>query len=169
MPALSKPTNGTNADYANRIGLLFDAFNNGNYNFPATQVPHADANTLDDYEEGTWTPSLGGTATYTSQVGSYTKIGRQVSAHVRLLVNAIGTGSTGVISGLPFTVSGAATQAGHVGYFGGIATNYTFLSVYASGTTIGISAVAAAAAGMAAPGVVFGNAAEVIAAVHYHV
>jgi hypothetical protein len=36
----------------------------------------AAANALDDYEEGTFTPSLGGDATYLAQSGSYTKIGR---------------------------------------------------------------------------------------------
>ena len=41
----------------------------------------ATANELDDYEEGTWTPSVGGTATYTHQDGRYTKIGNTV--HVR--------------------------------------------------------------------------------------
>ena len=34
----------------------------------------AAANALDDYEEGTWTPTLGGNTSYTSQAGRYTKI-----------------------------------------------------------------------------------------------
>ena len=51
--------------------------------FPATQVPSADANTLDDYEEGTWTPVLGGSGgtsgqTYAAQAGTYTKIGNRL-------------------------------------------------------------------------------------------
>ena len=51
--------------------------------FPATQSPSSDANTLDDYEEGTWTPviegsSTAGTGSYTIQQGAYTKIGRMV-------------------------------------------------------------------------------------------
>jgi len=75
----------------------------GQIQFPATQNASAGANVLDDYEEGTWTPSLGGTATYTQQNGSYTKIGRSVSFNTQLNVNAIGTGSTTVVSGLPFT------------------------------------------------------------------
>src|SRR5678815_603330 len=41
----------------------------GQYAFPSTQTPSSDPNTLDDYEEGTWTPSVGGTATYTTQSG----------------------------------------------------------------------------------------------------
>jgi hypothetical protein len=82
--------------------------------FPATQVASTDPNTLDDYEEGTWTPSLGGTATYTAQEGTYTKIGNLVQIHGRIQVNSIGTGSTTNISGLPFTVSG--TTSGFVGF-----------------------------------------------------
>lgn len=118
MPALSKPTNGTNADYANRIGLLFDAFNNGNYNFPATQVPSADANTLDDYEEGSWTPAMkfGGASvslTYSSQAGTYTKIGQRVFISSYMAMSAKGS-STGnaTVSGLPFAVTGTAGSRG---------------------------------------------------------
>ena len=66
------------------------------------------ANTLDDYEEGTWTPSIGGNATYTTQAGNYIKVGAMVLAHFRLGINAKGTGSTvGAISGLPFASSKA--------------------------------------------------------------
>jgi hypothetical protein len=75
----------------------------GQISFPATQNASADANTLDDYEEGTWTPSIGGTATYTTQLGYYTKIGRTVHIQLTLQINSIGTGSTTAISGLPFT------------------------------------------------------------------
>ena len=83
----------------------------GQLKFPATQVPSADANTLDDYEEGTWTPSVGGTATYTTQTGTYTKVGRQVTVCCLLTINAIGSGNQSVISGLPFASSGRATAA----------------------------------------------------------
>jgi hypothetical protein len=49
--------------------------------FPATQVASTDPNTLDDYEEGTWTPGQSGSVTVVgtfSSSGTYTKIGRQV-------------------------------------------------------------------------------------------
>ena len=71
-------------------------------------------NTLDDYEEGTWTPTLGGDATYSFQSGVYTKIGRLVIANCILMVNSIGTGATNNVSGLPFTVR-SQTQS-----FGGV-------------------------------------------------
>ena len=60
------------------------------------------ANKLEDYEEGTWTPTVGGTATYTQQAGQYTKVGRMVFVRVILQINAIGTGEQNRISGLPF-------------------------------------------------------------------
>jgi hypothetical protein len=82
----------------------------GQLAFPATQNPSADANTLDDYEEGLWTPTLnfGGNAvgmTYaTTPAGRYTKIGRTVFATGSLALSAKGS-STGAatVAGLPFT------------------------------------------------------------------
>jgi hypothetical protein len=80
--------------------------------FPATQVPSADANTLDDYEEGTWTPAYApATNSFTSisygfRAGSYTKIGNLVYVSWRMRTSALtvgsGTGSV-LITGLPFT------------------------------------------------------------------
>jgi hypothetical protein len=57
--------------------------------FPASQSASADANTLDDYEEGTWTPRLadassGGTSNTTNSAGWYTKIGNQVTIYGRI-------------------------------------------------------------------------------------
>jgi hypothetical protein len=97
--------------------------------FPATQSASSDANTLDDYEEGTWTPSLGGTATYTAQQGFYTKIGNVVTGYGTLTVNVLGTGNNKVISGLPFTsASSTGFQSGYCSYFSGLATNAYFAS-----------------------------------------
>jgi hypothetical protein len=76
--------------------------------FPATQSAQSDANTLDDYEEGTFTPTIvgsttAGTGTYAVQSGVYTKIGNAVSVTVFLVWSAhTGTGNMS-ISGLPFT------------------------------------------------------------------
>lgn len=78
--------------------------------FPATQNPSSDPNTLDDYDEGTWTPtvigtSTAGTATYANQAGKYTKIGRLVFVECYLNWSA-GTGTGDLrIGGLPFAVS----------------------------------------------------------------
>jgi hypothetical protein len=74
--------------------------------FPATQSASSDANTLDDYEEGTFTATVvaGGTFSALNE-GRYTKIGRQV--FVMLTPNT--TAITGNIefSGLPFAASGS--------------------------------------------------------------
>jgi hypothetical protein len=73
--------------------------------FPATQSASSDANTLDDYEEGTWTPSVGGNASYNSREGNYVKIGKQVTVNGSINVDAIGTGSAHTVSGLPFSAT----------------------------------------------------------------
>jgi hypothetical protein len=78
--------------------------------FPATQVASTDPNTLDDYEEGTWTPTVlgsttAGTATYSTQVGTYTRIGRKVTLLGTLGYSA-GTGTGNLnIGGLPFVTA----------------------------------------------------------------
>jgi hypothetical protein len=78
----------------------------GNLAFPATQVPSSDPNTLDDYEEGSWTPTLGGTTTYGIRTGTYTKIARVVHAHLNdFAITTLGTGSATQIDGLPFAVN----------------------------------------------------------------
>ncbi len=80
--------------------------------FPAIQNASADGNTLDDYEEGTWTPALtfptpgDQSIAYNRQVGTYTKVGRL--AHLQLQVRTstfTHTTATGnlQITGLPFT------------------------------------------------------------------
>jgi hypothetical protein len=76
--------------------------------FPATQVPSADANTLDDYEEGTWTPTVvpgGGSLTSYTSTGTYTKIGNIVTVGYIFQITNAGTASGSVtITNLPFQV-----------------------------------------------------------------
>lgn len=92
-------------------------------NFPATQVASSDANTLDDYEEGTWTPSLtgGGSPTgYTTRTAQYTKIGRLVRLTAYFVITGKGSLSGGLqISGFPFAVSSGIS--GGTQYFKGSA------------------------------------------------
>ena len=72
--------------------------------FPATQSASSDANTLDDYEEGTWTPAFATwTTAPTGVVASYTKIGRQVTLNIVALGGVCTAGST--ITGIPFQAS----------------------------------------------------------------
>jgi len=77
------------------------------------------ANYLDDYEEGTWTPSYnnGGSITYTTQYGSYVKIGRLVHLACSIDVNTVSGTNSGAmqISGAPFTNNGVDETGGSVG------------------------------------------------------
>jgi hypothetical protein len=116
------------------VGNATPATSGAGITFPATQSACSDANTLDDYEEGTWTPSLGGTATYNSNTGTYTKIGRQVTVRGIVNVNTIGTGSASQISGLPFS---AATNFHGTCYWGAAASSLDFIVLQTdAGTTI---------------------------------
>ena len=68
------------------------------------------SNLLDDYEEGTWTPTLASDAQpsgYTTQVGYYRKIGSLVHIHATVQVSGLGSFAGAVINlnGLPFTVA----------------------------------------------------------------
>jgi hypothetical protein len=79
--------------------------------FPATQSASSNANTLDDYEEGTWTPVVAGTTggTYSNQAGRYTKIGRVVTCDFFLQLSNITFASSSdafTITGLPFVPAG---------------------------------------------------------------
>lgn len=80
--------------------------------FPATQSASSDANTLDDYEEGTWTPSWGaasGSMSYNLQLGRYVKVGRlvTVTCHIQTTANNTLTGNV-FLSGLPFAADSSA-------------------------------------------------------------
>ncbi len=141
--------------------------------FPATQSASSDANTLDDYEEGTWTPSVGGTATYLVQWGYYTRIGNIVTCQFRLQVNVIGTGSVSLISGLPFTTvaGGGQEQTGSISYFQGSNTNVTWLTIYATqaGSSLNIVGTTAAQTTITDPISFFKNSTNIYGTITYRV
>ncbi len=136
------------------VGTLLDLSTStaGQIKFPATQNASSDANTLDDYEEGTWTPGIafGGAAvgvTYSSQSGVYTKIGRVVnfSGSIILTSNGSSTGSA-TVTGLPFTCTAAINFVSAVraasGFSAGSLDRPLFIQVSASGTSIALLRVA---------------------------
>ncbi len=92
----------------------------------------AAANALDDYEEGNWTPSVGGNATYNAaNKGIYTKIGNVVTCQFRLHITTIGTGSAFQLSGLPFSSANITdVQSGHCSYYQDLAVNTIYLAFY---------------------------------------
>ena len=84
----------------------------GGIRFPSTANLSTNANTLDDYEEGTWTPTIygtttEGTGTYSQNTGSYTKIGNTV--RISMTINCSAHNGTGDmrIAGLPFSAVNA--------------------------------------------------------------
>jgi hypothetical protein len=96
--------------------------------FPATQSASSNANCLDDYEEGTWTPSVvayAGSITTVTSAGQYRKIGGLVILQFQYNITNNGTGSTAIyINGLPFsgtinTSGGLAREIAVVGTSGG--------------------------------------------------
>ena len=145
----------------------------GQITFPTIQSASADGNTLDDYEEGSWTPTLGGNTTYQSggQVGSYIKIGQFVAAYFQISVNLIGTGSATTVSGLPFTIQNinASYSGGSIGYFQGINTAVTWIAPQPQINTTTISFAGAVAAQTSITNVisVFGNSTVFYGCVFY--
>jgi hypothetical protein len=75
--------------------------------FPASQVPSANANTLDDYEEGTWTPTDGSGAglTFSGVSGNYVKLGNLVIAQCAFTYPVTSSSSQARMNGLPFVTA----------------------------------------------------------------
>ena len=82
--------------------------------FPTTQSASTSAKTLDDYEEGTWTPTDGSGASlsFTSVTGNYTKIGNKVTCWTRLTYPSTASTAGAQLNGLPFTVSTTLSASG---------------------------------------------------------
>ena len=85
---------------------------NGSIKFPGTQGASSDANSLDDYEEGTWQPAFvcgtsgSITADAGASLGTYTKIGNMVFLSSHIEVSAVSSPvGTLRISGMPFAVN----------------------------------------------------------------
>jgi hypothetical protein len=75
--------------------------------------------TLDDYEEGTWTPVFTSSSnppslTYTQQNGYYVKVGHKVTIWGKIAINTISSAGTGNlrVGGLPFTVNDTVAETG---------------------------------------------------------
>jgi hypothetical protein len=106
------------------------------------------ANKLDDYESGTWTPTLVGSSSGSCTVSAnavYTKVGRVVIVHGYLDVSSVGSASGNlVISNLPFSIAGligstSLQASGTIGYYAGFATGVNSLSIMAQTSFSGFS------------------------------
>jgi hypothetical protein len=127
---LSLPTNtgtiitqNSTPAFASTIGVggATAAASGAGITFPATVSASSDANTLDDYEEGAWTPNdaSGANLTFTIARGRYTKIGREVTCYMVIQYPSTVNGAVSEIGGLPFTSGnpyGGGSDAGFGGY-----------------------------------------------------
>ena len=141
----------TTPSFATTIGVggATAAASGAGITFPASQSASSNANTLDDYEEGTWTGTMLGATTNPSSpvtaTGTYTKIGRLVYLQIEFS-NKNTTGASGPvrISGIPFSatgseiyVSGGSVSAYNFDFSGrtNITTQvYSQIALYVSGT-----------------------------------
>jgi hypothetical protein len=109
---LAPKLSATGGSFATTIGVgaATPAASGAGITFPASVSASSDANTLDDYEEGIWTPVLvgtgGGSFTYSQQSGNYTRVGRLVVLDGRLQWTATTSSGDFVnIQGLPFSTT----------------------------------------------------------------
>jgi hypothetical protein len=102
------------------------------------------SNLLDDYEEGTWTPSItSGFASFTVQNATYTKIGRTVN--IQFYANGITSKNSSqvIIGGLPFTSRSNIFSTGSVEASSGkigisrVAENNTYFSLFYADVSTG--------------------------------
>lgn len=134
----------------------------GQIAFPATQVPSADPNTLDDYEEGTWTPTISFetpgdlSVAYGTRTGFYTKIGRKVTliciVETSSFTHTTASGNL-TISTIPFSPSTRSygtlvfegiTKASYTSFASSLAASSSVIEAEASGSGQAISAITAA-------------------------
>jgi hypothetical protein len=89
------------------VGNATPSASGSGVSFPATQDPSTDANTLDDYEEGSWSPVITGSSgagTYNDQAGTYVKVGKLVVVNFQIALSTKNTLAGDItLSNLPFT------------------------------------------------------------------
>ena len=124
----------------------------GQITFPSSQSSSAGANTLDDYEEGSWTPTITGSGgssgqTYTTQTGRYNKIGNQVTCWFTLTLSAKGTITGSVqIGGIPFTCNSTVYGVMSLGYFENFSTSFVHVAGWLAPSTSAVTIWALTAA-----------------------
>jgi len=124
------------------VGGATPAASGSGITFPATQSASTDANTLDDYEEGTFTATLTGSSSAPSTpittTGYYTKIGNIVHVGIRFEnVNTTGSSGTLLVNGLPFTcaTNPADAYGGAIALYGmSFSGSYVYFYVNSGGT-----------------------------------
>ncbi len=147
------------------VGAATAAASGAGITFPATASVSTDPNTLDDYEEGTWTPTLTFTVAgdqsiaYSNRLGTYTKVGKLVTLFFNITTSTFThTTASGniLVQSCPFQndlqTSLAAynpvafqgiTKAGYTQVQAQMAVGGTQFNLNASGSAVAISAVTA--------------------------
>jgi len=128
----------TTPSFASTIGVggATASASGAGISFPATQSASSDANTLDDYERGSWTPvasSGTGSITTYSSIGAYVKTGRNLFISGSITLTTVGTaGGSLRVSSLPFT---PANITNNYGVSSETQQTGIVYSVYLTGTT----------------------------------
>jgi len=112
----------------NQLPTQFNVLDAQWVSFPATQVASTDPNTLDDYEEGTWTPAKTTGTAYTSAVGKYVKVGNLVTATFSVQFAVETNASSSAMSSFPFSTGSSASEVN------GLAVGYQSASVNVGGS-----------------------------------
>lgn len=131
----------------------------------------SDSNDTPTYQlvaRGTWTPSVGGNATYTTQDGQYRRVGTMMHVTFNLKINTLGTGSASTISGLPFAAI-TGRSAGSLGYWKSVASSVLFINPYveSGATTIQFVGRTTASTDSQDIGTVFQDGTEIIGSITY--
>ena len=89
------------------------------------------ANKLDDFEEGSWTPTVNNATGYAAQFGRYVKVGKMVFINGNINTSTT-SANGGVIGGLPFASSNTGNSAGNlsIGYYSNIAQHVVWIGGY---------------------------------------
>jgi hypothetical protein len=139
---LAPKLSATGGSFSTTIGVggATPAASGSGITFPASQSASTDLHTLDDYEEGDWTPtytSTGASFSYSNQTGRYIKIGNMVWISFQLQTgSASGTITNDLfVTSLPFTPANTASNYSSIG---GPTSNFTNLP---TGITQGSSGI----------------------------
>ncbi|NBW19495.1 MAG: hypothetical protein EBR82_67120 [Caulobacteraceae bacterium] len=145
-----KGTGGVTTANCLAVGGATPSTSGAGITFPATQSASSNANTLDDYEEGTFTPTItasgGGSPTYITQTGVYTKIGRVVSVYILVYFGKNTLTGNLQINSLPFTIGAESAANNCMSWYIPSGTSIYSLLAYSAGsnTTLDLYKVIAA-------------------------
>ena len=93
------------------VGAATPSASGSGITFPATQSASSDANTLDDYEEGAWTPTGNGISFAAGTAGKYTKIGNLVTLTFTVVFPTTIDTNNAYVTAMPFLIGGNSAAA----------------------------------------------------------